>query len=56
MSTENITEQRVLPDKRHLVIFETREGNEMKYTYSPRAGKRILAGADPIDFKARKEK
>jgi hypothetical protein len=56
MSTENITEKRNLPGNRLLVVFETREGKEQKYSYGPVAAKKILAGRDPVDFKARKEK
>jgi len=56
MSTENIVETRLLPDKRLLVIFETREGKEQKYTYGQVAGKKIMAGRGPVDFKAKKEK
>lgn len=56
MSTENIVEKRLLPDKRLLVVFETREGAEQKYTYGQVAGKKILAGRDPVEFKSRKEK
>jgi len=55
MSTENITEKRWLPDNRLLVTFETREGKELKYTYGAQAGKKILNGRDPSDFKSRKE-
>jgi hypothetical protein len=56
MSTENIVEKRNLPGNRLLVVFETREGKELKYSYGPQAGKKILAGRDPLDFKSRKEK
>lgn len=56
MSTENIAEKRWLPDKRLLVIFETRDGKEQKYTYGAQAGRKILDGRDPSDFKAKKEK
>jgi hypothetical protein len=56
MSTENITEKRNLPGNRLLVVFETREGKEEKYSYGPAAKKKILAGRDPADFKAQKEK
>lgn len=56
MSTENIVEKRLLPDKRLLVVFETREGGEHKYTYGLVAGKKIMAGRDPVEFKSRKEK
>jgi hypothetical protein len=57
MSTENITEKRNLPgSNRLLVVFETRDGQEHKYSYGPVAAKKILAGRDPSEFKAHKEK
>lgn len=55
MSTENITEKRFLDNNRLLVVFETREGKELKYSYGAQAGKKILAGRDPSEFKSRKE-
>lgn len=56
MSTENITEKRFLDNKRLLVTFETRDGEELKYSYGAQAAKKILAGRDPSEFKAKKEK
>lgn len=56
MSTENITETRRIDGNRLLVVFETREGKELKYSYGPQAAKKIQAGRDPSEFKSRREK
>lgn len=56
MSIENITETKVLDNKRLLVTFETRDGEVLKYSYGAQAAKKILAGRDPAEFKAKKEK
>jgi hypothetical protein len=57
MSKKNITNiKKNLPGGRIEVEFETRPGETLRYSYGPRAAKRIEKGADPVNFKSKKVK